>query len=57
MDWHKTMDRRLKLLPELGLTASGRTRLMVVIEDENDPLVEFFQRINGARNANVPENQ
>jgi P27 family predicted phage terminase small subunit len=40
--WSQCMDRRIKLMGELGLTPSARTRLVAVTEKEADPFLEFL---------------
>ena len=41
---HKYADRMIKLLVELGLTPSARSRLHVAKKEDADPFVEFLNR-------------
>lgn len=49
--WNRCMDRRLKLLAELGLTPSARTRIVATSDDdEDDPIANFFEKLGANRN-------
>ena len=41
--WNRCMDRRIKLLAELGLTPSARSRLSAEPTDDKDPFLEFLE--------------
>ena len=43
--WHKCMDRHMKIMSEMGLTMSARTRLKVAT-DEVDMFEEFMKKAN-----------
>ena len=52
VEWHKCMDRRLKLLAELGLTPSARSRLSALVEEEvSDPFTEFMELMGQAKES------
>jgi P27 family predicted phage terminase small subunit len=41
---HKYSATLIKLMAELGLTPSSRSRIHAISEDEEDPFVEFLKR-------------
>ena len=43
--WHKCFDRQIKLMGELGLSTSARSRLKANVNEE-DPLMEFLRKAN-----------
>lgn len=47
---HKYADRHLKMLAELGLTPSSRSRLQVVKEEEEDAFGEYLARLTNSDN-------
>ena len=50
MQWNACIDRKMKLMAELGLTPSSRTKLRVVKPAEADPFLEFLEMAKGNGN-------
>jgi len=50
VDYHKSKDAFHKLLAELGLTPSARTRLVAAPKEENDPFMDFLNKRKNEKN-------
>jgi len=45
--WNACMDRRLKIMAELGLTTSARSRMHTMKPEDDDPFMEYLNKRAG----------
>ena len=50
LDYHKYKELLARLLAEMGLTPSSRTRLHANKDDEKDPFIEYLAMVKESRN-------